>query len=103
MWQEKVKTRWLEEGDVNTQFFHLSIVVHRKHNFIHYILGSDNCRIEIYDLIALNFTDYYSNLFATVSPSFPSDFQGLIQPSINNAMNQTSITIPSIYEVYKKQ
>lgn len=80
LWMEKVKSRWLEEGDANTRFFHLSTVVHRKHNTIHSILDRDNNILESYDLIAQNFIDFYSNLFATVSPSFPFDFQGFIQP-----------------------
>lgn len=28
MWKDKAKTRWVEEGDDNTHFFHLSTIIH---------------------------------------------------------------------------
>lgn len=33
-WQKKAKTRWLEEGDANTHYFHITTIVHRRHNKI---------------------------------------------------------------------
>lgn len=42
MWREKSKQRWMEKGDANTRFFHLSTVTQRRYNFIHHLLGDAN-------------------------------------------------------------
>lgn len=101
LWKEKAKAQWLEEGDANTHFFHLSIVIRRKHNFIHYILDCENNRIIDYDQIAAHLISYYSNLFTSTYPSFPLDLQGLIHKTVSEDLNNTMLTSPSIAEVYK--
>lgn len=53
--------------------FYLSIIIHRKHNLIHYILNDDNEKTENHDLIVENFIKFYTNLFSYASP-FPFDF-----------------------------
>lgn len=45
LWKEKAKTKWLEEGDANTRFFHLSTIIHRRKNYIPYILDCHNSKV----------------------------------------------------------
>lgn len=33
-WREKVKARWIEEGDTNKHYFHVTTIVHRRFNTI---------------------------------------------------------------------
>lgn len=82
MWKEKSKTQWLEEGDANTQFFHLSTIFHRRHNHIHSVLDSDQHRVTDLDSIVNAFVSFYSNLFTSSSHVFVHDFQDLIQLSV---------------------
>lgn len=82
-------------------FSHLSTIIHRKHNLIHYILNDDDEKIENHELIAENFIKFYINHFSSTSPSFPSDFQVLIQSSVKDSMNQLLNTTSSMVEVYK--
>lgn len=70
---EKAKSHWLEEGDANTRFFHLSTIIHRQHNFMHYILDYTNSHVHDYDQIGYVFVQYYTILFSSYIPSFPSD------------------------------
>lgn len=43
LWKDKSKTRQMEEGDVNTHYFHVSTLIHRRYNPISRILD-DNQR-----------------------------------------------------------
>lgn len=101
MWKEKAKATWLQEGDANTRFFHLTIVIHRSHNLIQYILNNDNSRIVEYDQIATLFIGYYSQLFTSVNLVCPSDCQELFQPTITDSMNASLTAIPDITEIHR--
>lgn len=101
LWMEKANAKWLEEGNANNHFFHLSTIIHRKHNLIHSLMDSENNRLVEYDQIAQGFIAYYSLLFTSVSPCFPFDFQELISPSVSCAMNQSLLAVPTIAEVHK--
>lgn len=101
MWQEKSKTQWLEEGDANTKIFHLSTIVHRRHNHIIFIRDSNQNRITDVDLIGNAFVEFYSNLFTSTSLVFDPNFQDLIRPSVTLEHNQILSSSPSIIEVHK--
>lgn len=30
LWRDKAKARWIDEGDANTRFFHISTIIHRR-------------------------------------------------------------------------
>lgn len=62
-WKEKAKNKWLEEGDANTRFFHLSSILLRRTNHIHYLLNAHNDRICDPLIIGDAFVTFYSNLF----------------------------------------
>lgn len=78
IWRDKAKARWLEEGDANTHFFHLSTIIHRWYNAINRIFTSHNVWLNERDPIGNTFVDYFSNLFQSVLPSYPNELQGLI-------------------------
>lgn len=42
LWKEKAKARWIEEGDANTHFFHVTTLIHRRHNHIDHLLTAEN-------------------------------------------------------------
>ncbi|GLT46104.1 hypothetical protein SLA2020_198870 [Shorea laevis] len=42
LWKMKSKINWLNDGDCNTKFFHLSTITRRKSNKIHMILDDSN-------------------------------------------------------------
>lgn len=100
-WKEKAKEQWLKDRDANSRFFHLTTIIHRKTNFIHFLLDDDNTRLVDYEMISQWFISFYSCIFSSVNPSFPSDFQNLIQPSVNNEVNRSLSVMPSIADVHK--
>lgn len=70
LWRDKAKARWMEEGDANTHYFHLSTIIHRRYNRIHHILDSNNQWLSNRQLIGNAFQTYFTNLFVIVGPSF---------------------------------
>lgn len=98
-WKEKAKTKWLEEGDTNTRFFHLSIVLHRRNNHIHYILNEHNARISDPLLIGDAFTNFYTNIFASCRPLFPLDLLDLITPIITPSINAALTAVSNDLEI----
>lgn len=100
LWKEKAKSQWLVEGDANTHFFHLSTILHRRHNHISFIFDAHNSCIIDPMLIGEAFINFFTHLFASEQPSFPPDLQDLIAPSITIAMNTTLIEVPSNQEIH---
>lgn len=78
LWRDKAKSRWIEEGDANTRFFHLSTIIHRMYNTMHSILSTNNIWLTRRQDIGLAFQNHYKNLFTSCEPVFPKDFQSLI-------------------------
>lgn len=101
LWMQKAKSKWLEEGDTNTHFFHLSTIIHRKSNHIHHILDHHNVLVSDYDTIGVVFVKFFTNLYTSSLPSFPFDLQGLISPSVFGAANTNLTTIPSDVEIHR--
>lgn len=82
LWKEKAKAKWLEEGDANTHFFHVSTISHRRYNHIPFLFDVNDARISDIDLIGQKFVAFYSNLFSTSRHCFPLNLQDLIVPTI---------------------
>lgn len=78
IWRDKVKGKWLEEGDANTRFFHLSTIIHQRHNAIHYIKKSDNSWVCDSHVIGDYFVHYCTHLFSAGNVSWLANFGSLI-------------------------
>lgn len=64
-------------------------------------MDDDNNKIVDYDMISQCFISFYSCIFSSVNPSFPSDFHNLIQPSVSTEVKCSMTAIPSIVDVHK--
>lgn len=95
MWQEK----WLEEGDSNSQYFHLSTIIRRRYNHISSIFDPPTGWKKDFDSIRGLFIQYFQNLFSTSSPSFPPLLDDLISSSSIDMDTNFLIAIPSANEI----
>lgn len=77
LWQEISKETWLEEGDQNSNFFHLSTIIKCIINRMDLILNCNQEALTDFKGIGSIFVEYYKELFSTVDPIIPSNFEGL--------------------------
>lgn len=65
MWQQKSRVQWLQAGDRNTKFFHLSTVIRRRRNKAEALRTPDGSWVfdqrSLKDMVA----DYFRTLYAT--------------------------------------
>lgn len=87
LWRDKVKGKWLQKGDANTTYFHLTTIAHRYSNRMHHLLDEENHTISDSAVVGQMFTTYYTNLFSSYKPSFSENLQGLIENFVNNRLN----------------
>lgn len=99
-WREKAKARWIEEGDSNTHYFHLTPIIHRRH-MIHNLMCDNLSWITDRTLIGEAFLTYFSNLFASSCPSLPPFLQDLIPEYITTPQNDMLTAVSASEEIHK--
>lgn len=100
LWRDKAKAKWMEDGDANTHFFHVTILIHRRRNAINQILDSSNHWITEWAAIGEEFKVFYNDLFSSSKQTFPNRFEGLFQPCISDNQNHALQTIPTGKDIY---
>ncbi|KAL0352596.1 UNVERIFIED_CONTAM: hypothetical protein Scaly_1648300 [Sesamum calycinum] len=102
-WQQKVKQRWFENGDANTKFFHLMVILQSKANFIHSIKTQEGNVVREWKHIGNEFSLYFKSLFQSdfeYSRPPPSDHLLEILPSVVTADGNHEIcVIPTAEEI----
>ncbi|KAL0300641.1 UNVERIFIED_CONTAM: putative mitochondrial protein [Sesamum radiatum] len=103
MWKTKAKQRWLQDGDANTRFFHLSTVFKARSNRIHAIKRTDGSLVHSWEEIGNEFLNYYSQLFSTEfgqnSHPFPPDLESLIPQVVSEEDNVSLCENPTADEI----
>lgn len=61
--KEKVRVRWMKEGDKNTQFFHRIAKSHGARNKILRLMNEQNIMIEDYEEIKKMVVDFFEHFF----------------------------------------
>ncbi|KAG8367512.1 hypothetical protein BUALT_Bualt16G0079600 [Buddleja alternifolia] len=99
MWRQQAKQKWIEEGDANTRFFHLSTIIHRRYNTIFSLRDSNNFVISSWHEKGVLFDNYFKEHFSTCHPSYPHDLESLIPNLVTNEDNENLLSIPSPLEI----
>lgn len=98
-WKERAKARWIEAGDSNTHFFHLTTLIHRRYNRVDYIKNLDNIWINDRQGIGDAFESHYSHIFASVHPDCQDFLQDLFHPVISRHINDELVQCPTRLEI----
>lgn len=96
---QKSKIHWLQDGDGNTRFLHLTTKSRSIHNHIDSISVGGNL-IEEEVQIRDQADSYFPQLFQS-APSNPDESLNMVGPSISNEQNQQLTAIPTAAEIRK--
>lgn len=101
LWRDKAKARWIDEGDANTRFFHLSTIINQRYNTILAIVNSNNSWSRFRNKIGTEFQQFFNDSFDSTEPHFPSGIHNLFRQVISPAMNDMLMELPSQMEIQR--
>lgn len=100
IYAQKSRELWLREGDRNTRFFHTSITMRKRRNYIGAILDGNTwlkTLIQIHEYFLDKFEELYSSGSLSIQNSF-NEYEDLI---ISENENLKILRIPSNEEIHK--
>lgn len=63
-WRQRAKSFWLQDGDLNTKYFHSHATSHRKAKRINSLMDTDGVLHETHEGICMVAKSYFEDLFA---------------------------------------
>lgn len=100
-WKEKAKTRWIEEGDSNTHYFHVTTLIHRRYNLVTNILDANNLWVTDMNHIGAQFESYFKQIFSSGHVLCPEEARCLFYSSLSAHNNATLTACPSPAEIHQ--
>lgn len=90
-WTQKVRVRWLKEGDRNTGFFHNSVNSRRRKNQINRMQREDGTWCFDMQEIGIEIESFYQQLFTSSSPNEFEEILAGIYLTMTAQMNEALI------------
>lgn len=102
-WSQRSGLIWLNEGDKNTRFFHLSTLKHREKTHISHLKKGDLKITEDKDIME-EMVAFFSCLMIadfTINLDHQADFLRVIPPLVSKDQNKFLSSIPKDEEIFK--
>ncbi|KAK9951084.1 hypothetical protein M0R45_006545 [Rubus argutus] len=100
-WAQRSRINWLQKGDSNSKFFHLTTIQRRQRNKVLRIKKNDDSWLDNEHLIRSKFEAYFKNIFTSESSRDWSEAISVVKPIISPEMNQ-NLTLPISHEEIKE-
>ncbi|KAH0769685.1 hypothetical protein KY290_013666 [Solanum tuberosum] len=97
--RQKAGAKWLEEGDINTSYFHSTIKDRRRRLSIKKIMNEQNQWLEENDQIVEGAVSFYQNLFSCESVFIATETINYLPRCITDEDNEILSTLPTLQEV----
>uniref|UniRef100_A0A803PK11 Uncharacterized protein n=1 Tax=Cannabis sativa TaxID=3483 RepID=A0A803PK11_CANSA len=101
LYGNKIKRTLVKNSDRNSCFFHASIMVRRKRNFIWAVMEDESHWIEDRDLMADFFRSKFLETFNSTNPEIDEELFTLVESCISMEENDSFIVVPSLGGVRK--
>ena len=99
-WKQRVKVKWLQEGDKNTKFFHILAKAKGIRNRIDKI-KVEGTLFEDGNMIKDQASIYFSNLYQADTVIPDEDLFNLAGPSVTVEQNKFLVAVPAPKEIRK--
>lgn len=99
LWRQKSRDVWLTSSELNTRYFHLSTIIHRRHNLIEFIKTPENQWISNPTTISNTFLGHFHSLYSTTHQPTPPSLTNLFPPVITIEENEILCAIPDGLEI----
>jgi hypothetical protein len=86
-WRQRAKTHWLQEGDLNTNFFHMTTSSRQRKKKIDKIVNEENISVTTQPEICAVALNYFNHLFKANSTTH-EPILSLISPKITQEDNE---------------
>lgn len=93
LWRDKAKARWIEDGDANIYFFHLTAIMNRRYNTIDHLQKENEDWTNDWHEIREQSLHCYASLFATDTPAGIENFANLFETCISATKKCSLISI----------
>jgi hypothetical protein len=64
LWRKKSRIQWLQEGERNTKFFHISMIQHRHINRISHLVTKQGQMLQTHEDLEQELVSYYQDLLS---------------------------------------
>ncbi len=98
-WRQKSRHLWLREGDRNSKFLHLSMVIRRRRNFIAEIQDNNGLWLQSREEIEKYFTKKFREEYSSSLPCISAKLDELFNPCITSDENGELSRVPSPQEI----
>ena len=95
-WQQKVRVKWLQEGERNTKFFHNSMIQNRNNSRIQKLKKGDGSRVETRQEIEVELTLHFSKILREDGGDRSQDIEQITSliPRVVTGENNEMLTKP---------
>lgn len=100
LWRQKFCVAWLNCQELNTKFFHASMIIHWCRNQVLQLKDSLGSWVGGRPTVGNLLLHHFQAIYTFVAMVFPSDLDQLIPPSVSVDDNESLLAMPSSSEVF---
>lgn len=102
LWKQKLRNKWLKEGDANTWFFYVSVLNKKRRNMLTSLTLQDGSSLKTFEEIHNGAINFYQNLLAFEPVVRDEEVFSLIPKLVSEEDNVALLQPPSLKETKEK-
>lgn len=95
LWKQKSQVGWLTTPNLNTKFFHLSMIIWQRRNIIGALKTRAGVWLQDREAIEVYMVDHFQRVYTSSTMGVVDELDSLISPVINEEDNVMLYSVPS--------